>query len=163
MLCYTELFDALASARIDLANTLAEIMGGRDVIEKKHDHPFDYALGYTLKAFVLNDRVAMTEWSKRFVDVTRQTTNRDFLGYADVFQAILMADPIAAQAGLKHIVKGHEKQSKGSGVFRYTPDEVLCVWGIGMANLARVHGLMVQGVPPLIPDELLEREKRGRE
>ena len=52
-------------------------------------------------------------------------------------------------------VKGHVRQSKGRGVFKDTVDETLCVWGVGMASLARRHGLEVNGVPPLIPQELL--------
>ena len=51
---------------------------------------------------------------------------------------------------------GHEFiQSKGRGVFRDKEDEMLCVWGIGIANLARWRGLNVDAIPPLIPNDLL--------
>ena len=79
----------------------------------------------------------------------------DFNGYGQVFQAILANDSAAANEGLKAVVKGHQKQSKGKGVFAGMEDEVLCVWGIGMANLAISHGLQMEGVSSFIPQELL--------
>jgi len=56
--------------------------------------------------------------------------------------------------GLQEIVKGHKKQVK-RGVFKLTDDEVLCVWGVGVANLARHHGLTVNSVEEWIPEKLL--------
>jgi hypothetical protein len=34
-------------------------------------------------------------------------------------------------------------------------DEMLCVWGTGLANLARVRGLSITPPGPLIPTDLL--------
>jgi hypothetical protein len=45
MLAYQRLFDALAAGNNASAASLASLMGGRDDIEKKHDHRFDYAMG----------------------------------------------------------------------------------------------------------------------
>ena len=155
MLSYKALFNALAAGDMEVAKSLAAHMGGRDALEKKHNHPFDYAMGYTLRAFVLKDSEQMQEWSPKFVAACKKTRMTDFSGYAQVFQAILADDTESANEGVKAIVKGHQKQSKGRGVFANTEDEVLCVWGIGMANLARMHGLELKAVPPLIPQDLL--------
>ena len=38
---------------------------------------------------------------------------------------------------------------------RDTPNELLSVWGIGAANLARSKGAPVSAAPPLIPADLL--------
>jgi hypothetical protein len=97
----------------------------------------------------------MADWSMRFSTICQQADNSDFAGYAEVFNAILDGNQKHAQEGLTAIAKGHRNQSKRGGVFRDTEDEVLCVWGIGMANLARRRGLSVTRVAPLIPQELL--------
>lgn len=155
MLSYKNLFDALAAGVWDVANELAERMGGRPKIEKYHDHPFDYAMGYTLKWFVLGQRHEMAASLERLRAQCDKRGNANFRGYVRVFQAILDDNLGEANEGLRQVVQGHEKESKGRGVFKYTPDEALCVWGVGMANLCRRDGLPVDPVPPLIPGELL--------
>ncbi|MEX0715483.1 MAG: hypothetical protein WD066_02805 [Planctomycetaceae bacterium] len=155
MLSHKHLFDSLAAGAKNLATSFASHMGGRDKIEKKTDHPFDRAMGYTLRAFVLNDRAQIEVWTPQFIERCERTRASAFLGYGKVFQAILEENTAAANEGLQAIVKGHRKQSKGRGIFAGIVDEVLCVWGIGMANLARWRGLAVDPIPPLIPGDLL--------
>ena len=155
MLSYKSLFDALASGSIETAKSLASLMGGRDEIEKYHDHPFDYALGYALRSFVLNDTNNMEHHWNKFDKICREKENRDFQGYAHIFLAIIDHDLEAANQGFTELIKGHKKQSKGRGVFKDSEDEVLCVWGLGMANLCRSYNLKVDAIPPLIPADLL--------
>jgi hypothetical protein len=155
MLSYKELFNALAAANMPLARSLAGHMGGRHDLEKEHDHPFDYAMGYTLRAFVLDDFQEMRKCPPTLSATCRETNMSDFQGYVQVFEAMLSGDAASANQGLSAVVKGHQRQTKGKGVFANTEDEILCVWGVGMANLARSRGLSVEGVPPLIPNELL--------
>jgi hypothetical protein len=155
MLAYKSLFSALAAGDFQLASDLAARMGSRSAIEKEYDHPFDYALGYTLRAFVLADGPEMHKWAKNFSEVCKENANWNFQGYADMFNTMLSADADKANAALMVLVKGHEKESKGNGVFRDSEDEALCVWGIGMANLARSRGTAVAPVPPLVPSDLL--------
>jgi len=155
MLSYKSVFDALAAGDLATAKSLASHMGGRASLEKEHDHPFDYAMGYTLRALVLNDSKQIQEWPAKLLAACAETGMTDFNGYGQVFQAIHANDSASANDGLKAIVKGHQKQSKGKGVFAGTKDEVLCIWGVGMANLAQYHGLQVEAVPPLIPEDLL--------
>ena len=157
MLSYKSLFDALAAGDITTARSLASHMGGRDALEQEHDHPFDYAMGYTLRAFVLYDFEQMQRWPATLLAACAETRMTDFNGYGQVFEAIVANDLMAANEGLKAIVRGHRKQSKGKGVLAGTEDQVLCVWGIGMANIAHSRGLHVQAVPPLIPDDLLNK------
>ncbi|HLN30640.1 MAG TPA: hypothetical protein VK395_23065, partial [Gemmataceae bacterium] len=155
MLTYKDLFDALAAGDMELARSLAQHMGGRDELEKKHDHPFDRALGYTLRAFVLNQPQEMTKCAADFSIICKEADNADFQGYAHVFNAILTKNVAMANEGLQQILQGHKHQSKRGGVFKDTVDEILCVWGVGIANLARSDDLFVQGLPPLIPPDLL--------
>jgi hypothetical protein len=155
MLSYKELFNALAAANLPIAKSLAQHMGGRHEIEKQHDHPFDYAMGYTLRTFVLDDFEKMKKWTAALAAACRDTNMNDFDGYVQVFEAMLSGDAAIASHGLSAIVAGHKRQRKGKGVFVNTEDEVLCVWGVGLANLARSRGVLVEGVPPLIPGDLL--------
>jgi hypothetical protein len=159
MLSYKDLFNALATGEFDLAKKLALIIGGREEIEKEFDHPFDYNLGYALKSFVLNDRSQMEKWSSEFSKICDKKENSDFKGYALIFEAILIENVEKANEALIAIEKGHKKQSKGRGVFKNSEDEVLCVWGIGIANLCRSYGLNVSAIPPLIPDDLLVKSE----
>lgn len=154
MLVYRSLFDALASDDFALSEKLASAMGGRDRIEEKNDHPFDKALGYALKALVLNldnqaDRVTS------FKAVTNEPENKDFTGYAEGFEAIQNNDSTLFLSALHSVISGHKKQCKGSGIFKDTEDEVLCVWGLGLINLAKLRGLDVQFDNQLIPSILV--------
>ncbi|QDT26912.1 hypothetical protein Enr10x_22240 [Gimesia panareensis] len=155
MIGYKSLFNALAAGDMSGAEQLAAHLGGRDDLERKYDHPFDYTLGYTLRAFVLQDRDQMQEWTPKFVNQCYKSKMKDFLGYGAVFQALLTGDTSGVNAGLASIVQGHQKQSKGRGVFVSTEDELLCIWGLGMANLVRAFGIPSEAIPPLIPRELL--------
>jgi hypothetical protein len=155
MLAYKELFNVLAIGDIELARSLARHMGGRDELERQHDHPFDRAIGYCLKAFVLGNRAEMKQRLVEFANECDEKDNKDFRGYVQVFEAILEGNVAKAKAGFVELLKGHRRQCKGNGVFRFTLDQDLCVWGLGMANLARHYGLNVHIDDPLIPSELL--------
>lgn len=156
MLLYKSLFDALASGDLELSRKMASAMGGRDKIEREHDHPFDYALGYALKYFTLEDRPQMDRWAAEFARVCEEQDNADLRGYAEAFTAILAGDDRSLDAAFKNIIAGHKRQSKGNGVFRDTEDELLCVWGVGLANLAKRHGRAVSVDDPLLPAALIQ-------
>jgi hypothetical protein len=155
MISYQGLFDALAAGDMNTAKALAEKMGGRDKLEREHDHPFDYAMGYALKYMTLDTEPQMESWIPKLEEACRETRPMDFIGYPQLYQSILNHDVASADAALKEIVKGHKKQSKGRGVFAGIEDEALSVWGVGAANLARFNGLAVKGIEPLIPNDLL--------
>ncbi len=154
MITYKALFNALAAGDLQLANELATHMGGRNEIERKHDHPFDLAFGYVLKSFVLEDAVGIKKWLSEFKSLCDQPENAAFKGYAKVFEAILDHDAEKANVGFSELLVGHKHQSK-KGVFKDTEDEMLCVWGIGLANLAYVRGITTKPQEPLIPADLL--------
>lgn len=153
MLSYKSLFSALASGDFLLSKDLASVMGGREKIEAKSDHPFDMALGYALKALVLNAE-DQKEKVAQLKSVASEPGNRDFVGYAVAFEAIVNTDVDSFVSALQSVVEGHKKQCKGNGVFKDAEDEVLCVWGVGLVNLAKLKGLEVQFDDPLIPSSL---------
>jgi hypothetical protein len=156
MITYQNLFDLLASADFDLARDLALAMGGRDLIEKKNDHPFDYAFGYVLKAFVLRDRSETERRLGIFKEVCERKAPGGFSGYCELFEDMLSGNSSRSAKSVEALVRGHEKMSKGKGIFALRNDKYLCVWGIGMVNMARaLYALQVPSASPLIPDDLL--------
>ncbi len=156
MLSYKALLDALAAGDMRLAKELAKHMGGRDEIEREHDHPFDLSFGYVLKSFVLDDAAGMKKWLGEFKSQCDHSEYADFRGCSKVFEAILDRSAEKANAGLAELLEGHRRQSKAGGVFKDTEDEMLCVWGVGLANLARARGISAKPQEPLIPAALLE-------
>ncbi len=155
MTAYQSVFDALAADDMELARALAAKMGCRHEIEKEQDHPFDLTLGYALKSFVLDDQAAMKKWSTALGQICRQADNKNFHGYAETFEAMLEGDEEQATEAVRKLIDGHKNESKANGVFSSTVDRYLCVWGLGLVNLARHKGLRIEGPDPLIPPELL--------
>jgi len=155
MTAYKDLLTALAAGELNLASALATIIGGRDKLEKYHDHPFDDTFGYTLKWFVLKNGPEMDHWLELFRDVCRTKAPGGFAGYVELFEAIRHGSREEAAAALPALIRGHERMSK-RGIFALTADKHLCVWGLGLVNLARgMYGLDVPAAPPLIPADLL--------
>lgn len=155
MMSYKSVFNALAAGNGDLAKSFATSMGGRDSVESEYDRPFDIALGYSLKSLLVADDLAAAQWIKEFSAACREPDNADFQGYAKVLQAVLDKDSESAAQGVEDVIVGHKRQSKVGGLFKDTEDELLCVWGIGVANLARLRGVPIQVDDPLIPSDLL--------
>lgn len=155
LLAYQDVFDALAVGDLNLGKALAKHIGRQDKKVREKVHPFDIALGYCLLAFVLRDETEMPARVDAFAEACEKGTGRDFHGYVQVFCAVLAGDSAAANAGFVEVLKGHRRQCKGNGIFRFTPDKHLCVWGLGLANLARHYGLNISICDPLIPSELL--------
>lgn len=155
MLAYKALLNALAAGNEQVARSLASRMGGRSDVEREYDRPFDVAFGYALKSIVLSDFESASQWVDALDVECKDAENTGFVGYAQVLRAILNASQADANAGLKEIVAGHERQCSGKGLFKDTEDELLCVWGVAVANLARMRGVQVGPVEPLIPADLL--------
>lgn len=153
MLNYKYLFNAMASGDFDLSKNIAVLMGGREQIENENDHPFDIALGYALKSLVLNTD-DLSENITLFKTTASKPENKDFVGYAEAFDAINNSDNKMFGSALQNIISGHKKQCKGRGVFKDTEDEGLCVWGVSLVNLAKLRGLLVNFDDPLIPSSL---------
>jgi hypothetical protein len=152
MLAYKELYDALAAADFTLSVKLARIMGGRPQIEAEYDHPFDCAMGYALKTVVLTQNDSLSRAT--FRRVLSEEDNEDFRGYGLVLDGIETRNEKAANDGLAMVVDGHKKQAR-FGVFRGLRDSHLCIWGIGLANLAKQRNIEIHVNDELIPDSLI--------
>jgi hypothetical protein len=149
-----QLFDALAAGAFDVAEEFARHLGGRAKIEKG-DLPLRIALGYSLKHCVLNDADELRDWLVRLKEVCKAKKYQGFEAFVHAFQGILDGDLSRANKGIAGIAANHRRAMMDPGWFADTEDELLSVWGIGVANLARYRGLQVDAVPPYIPNDLL--------
>lgn len=151
---YKALLDALAAGDKVLSGLLASAIGGRAAIESKNDHPFDLALGYALKASVLEsgDREACLAQLNEKIEATK---SHDFKGYAIALSIVDGESSQDVNSAMEVVAEGHRRQSKGRGVFKGTEDEGLCVWGIGIANLLISRGSTVTLNDPILPRVLM--------
>ena len=76
-------------------------------------------------------------------------------GLGLTFQAILNREQEEVVEGIEQVVKEHRILTKKNGWFHNSIDEILSIYGIGLANLARHRGLNAPAIPPLIPEDLL--------
>lgn len=156
-----QLFDVLAAGDFVVAEAFARRLGGRLDIEKENDLPIRWTLGYTLKYCVLNDLDAFQRWLPQLQNACQNRKCQGFEGFAVVFRAILERNLTQADAGMLALADGHRRLSRDHAWFAETEDELLSIWGIGMANLARHRGLNVSAIPPYIPADLLVDAKQS--
>jgi hypothetical protein len=155
MVTYKELFNALASGDRAVAERLAALMGGHLDPDQPYDQPLDHYLGWALKYMVDDAPEAVRrDWIGRLEGYVR-AKQPTLIGYPLVMRAILDGDLAAAQAGFAELLKGHRKESRKDKLFGDTEDEIVCVWGLGLANLARWRGLPFDPRDKLIPSDLL--------
>ena len=151
MLRYRDLLDVLATGDMDTARELSRLTGGRPEIEKGLCRPVDTAFGYALKG-VIEGLPDTDLWLDRFEKHCQTKQDSSFAGYASALRAIAEGSP-DTDAKFDEVVTSHKRLAKG--LFSDIEDELLSVWGIGLANLARDRGLVVNPRNPLIPEDLL--------
>lgn len=154
LLCYQDVFNALAAVRLDIAKSLSHSLLSRNSTSKSKIHLFDQKLGAMVIGLVL-DLPELSKHIEEFEAVCQKPGNGDFAGYSTVAKAIVQKDQLLAQEGLQQIERGHRKLSRRGRVFHGIEDEVLCVWGIGISNLASYRGIQLTAIPPLLPQELI--------
>lgn len=155
MMAYKPLLNALAAGNEALAQNFAARMGGRQAIELEYDRPFDRAFGYGLKAIVTRNATDARHVLRELDQACKEPENIDFNGYAKALHSIIERDVGLLPLAFDEIVAGHKKQSVGAGLFKDTEDELLCVWGVAVANLARWNGLPAPADNALVPLELV--------
>lgn len=89
---------------------------------------------------------AEMHWSKRL---------KSYVGYSLAFKAIYEEDSEAFVDALTVLLKGHKRLCHPFGIYGGTEDEVIAIWPLGVANLARLKGLTFDFNHPLLPRELI--------
>lgn len=152
MSTYKSVLTALAAGEFVLAHALAQKMGAE---YDSYDDALTRALGRSLKYAILDDPGETLVWTDKLVKVCAESKHSAFQGYASTMQAIAGGNIRNVRDGLFSIVGGHAELCRPSALFHSTEDEFLCVWGIGMANLAAFRGLHVEFDHTLIPETLI--------
>ena len=124
----------------DVLNQFKTILPANAEIDLQEKHKKDIVILATKEYHCLGDLLVRHHFGELRANIKAVVSNHNTLSE---FQ------------GMKAIIEGHKKLSKGRGVFANTNHEWLCLWGIGIANLARTYGLNVDPIPPLIPADLL--------
>lgn len=154
MMAYKDLFYALATGDGKLSQTLANHMGGREQIEQDFDSPFAIAIGYTLKYLVLADDSSAKPWLEK-LKFACKGDYANFVSLANLLEAILNKNSDAMNAAFPAFLVDYKKECKGRGMFSDSEEEMLSVWGVGLANLARMRGMSFNWENELIPASLL--------
>ena len=140
MIAYKGLFYALATGDEKLSQTLANYMGGREQIEKDFDSPFAIAIGYTLKYLVLGENSLAKTWLEK-LKLACKGDYINFVSLANLLETILNKDSVAMNTAFSAFIADYKKECKGRGMFSDSEEEMLSVWGIGLANLACMRGM----------------------
>lgn len=155
MMSYMQLLDGLASNDIGVAKRLAHLMGGRPKIETANSRAFEINIGYALKHVLAGDYLTAHPFIEGLLVACRNRPYLNFSFYPVILRAIVNAEPQTLNTAFDGLIAEHKKESTGHGLFALLPDEHLCVWGVGLANLARWRGLPVDVDDPLLPRELI--------
>lgn len=152
---YKGLFDALASTDMELASRFAARLGGRPAQEKQ-DTKLTKCFAYALKYLVLDDEERAGKTLADFQQVCSMDRNKVFLGYAKTMDAILRREAIDVVDGLSVLVRTHSRLCGSGAIFHLMPDELISIWGLGLANVAAHRGLPVPIDDPFLPRVLIK-------
>lgn len=153
-LVYKAIFNALAAGSFDTAEALAAWTPNCPTKGMAWVHPFDEAMCRALAAVVLGDATGASARIRRLAERCKGPL-AGCAGYCDAFDGLACSDAQLVERGLRRVVADHPQLTRRGRIFHGTEDELLSIWGIGVANLARRRGMRVGGFGPLIPDELL--------
>ena len=151
--CFRYLFDTLAGGDFKFATELAQLMEG------PVSNNFNNYIGFSLKYLVLGDE-------QRTLDVAGEypfdNSLENYRAYHRAFEFIAHRTRNDAEFNdiLARIDRAHRRDSRSrQGRFHETTEELLCLWGIGVANLAIHRGLVneVTFTCDVLPNELTFR------
>jgi hypothetical protein len=156
LMVYQEVLHALAGGAFALAKEAARCCLTRNESSPYRVHPFDKKFAFALFSIVCAfPKEEQTRLVGDLITEVEKPGSKSFIGYGDAFAAILDRDVGRTTQALSAIAKGQVKLARKGGLFDNVINRAICIWGIGVANLARALGMDVSGSPPLIPDELL--------
>jgi hypothetical protein len=150
---YHTLFRALLSDNDDLINSLAHLIGGRPEEEAEHGHPFADNVGYAMKYILLGDYTKAQHHVDQLKAIADDPDLAFALGYATVFQGILLSDRQLVNEGLELQLELHKQDPDHQGL----PEEIFSLQVLGLAKLALRQGIEVTLDDPITPQSLLQK------
>jgi hypothetical protein len=139
---------ALAVGDRPLVDEVAGSVGGRDTLEREHDHAWDRSLGYALKAIWTGGDPA------GHLHRLRRKCSKFDLGIHTILCGICQSNEQLVREGFIQALDGHRRLSSGGARWALTPSELVFLWGMGLLNLARSKGLSVKVKSDLMPPAL---------
>ena len=165
LLSYQSVYDALAAQAWEIAIGLSRRMRERENLRDASVQPVDNHMARTLIAFVLRDARMSAQRTLEFREFCM--TKRDgklFMGYAAAFQSVLDCREAALNVAFDQIVEAHSTLAGPRGRLSLTPHALMCLWGLGLANLARwEYGLRVDPIGAWVPEPLLAPVRKASE
>jgi len=156
--CLFHIHTGLAGGNFKGVLDLARAMGNDRKLDQRESHVDNRRYGYFLKAFLTNDAEGLAEWLPVIEEKFIAKGKGFHYGECLVLKAILEKNLEMAQQGLAAMVRFHKNSTRWNKV-----DCHLCLEGVGLANLCRWKGLWVEGIEPLIPNDLLMNEEEIKE
>jgi len=151
---YISLYDALAAGDFARSKELAGFIGWRSELDRQYQTTFDISFGYALKHLVLDDLNGCNVRLADLEEECRMPHLRGFAGYVRTMRAIQTRDAAQCTAGLRELLAGHRDLIAKGGTLHSTVQAFMCIWGLGLANLARKRAIDFM-VPE---DELLPKD-----
>jgi hypothetical protein len=149
---YEAIYRALASGDFDLAKEISLVVGGREDVEVRQDHPYNIALGYLLKSFVEGDGENI---KRSLIENFRAGGEQNTAGVISVFEAILSEDEERLSYAFDRLLVDHRNGSKPGGIYELELGYVISIYGVGLANFARNLGMQFDLDDSYIPRELV--------
>jgi hypothetical protein len=150
---YRNILDGAASGDLELAKKLAKLVGERPE-DKKEKGYFAY-LSYCIKYLVLEDRRNLEIYLEKCLKEKEHKTAKNFDGYSTVISGVFEKDEKKIKEGFEEVLTQHKKLCKGNAEFSNTIDEVICLHGLGLLNICRSQGFLIELDDPLIPKDLI--------
>jgi hypothetical protein len=141
VLDYDSLYDLLAAADFVRAKELARYIGSQPELDRQFQTAFSMAFGYAIKHLILDDENACRIRLSDLAEQCREREFEDFVGYQEGMMAILGRDGSRYESSLRKILTDHRKLISKHGFLHGTEQMFMCVWGLGLTNLARSRGI----------------------
>lgn len=148
------ILDAWSCGDHGSAGALADVLSSDTKVRERDCHPFMRCFARAVLALARGEECTSRQRVEEFA-ARCEKDGRDFAAYASLMRLILDGESNDAQQALADLCAGHRRQSL-RGLFMNDPaDQLLCVWGLGLARRAREKGIALEGVEPLVPSPLL--------
>lgn len=150
-----QILSAFACGEWACAIDLAQLMQKHWDVFHKRSHPKLRPFGRMVVDAGLERWSDLKKSATAFIEFAA-TKDKSKVGFGTAFLALTKRDLKGANAGVDAIVAQHGRMSGPGSIYgTYDSARYLSLFGLGVVNYLRHHGLKVEARPPLIPEELV--------
>lgn len=150
---YTSIYAALLSDNIELAESIAKLLGGRPEIEKDDFDAF-YISGYLLKYLILEQGEEASPYLAKLEKQLTKKNNTYYSALLEVYRAIYNKDEKQMEESFKKLLNGHRALKD----FKNSENEFLSIEGLGILKLLQNRGINMVIEDDLLPLKFLEKD-----